>query len=113
MKDKILVLDKMKWRDSPEIEGFVETCDHCFDPTIYIPNNPKQFKKLRKKFEWEQIMACIISHEYLHIVLTVLCDSKTSRELDNLFGQGVNHKNEYHGLCRLGYRMRDYGNGVV
>lgn len=92
-------------------EAFVVCCNHKHsDNTIYIASDRKGYwRKTFKKHDERDVMASIISHEVLHLVLTKIEGTIVSSVLDTLFGHGQQYKNEYHGLCHLGYRLRDYG----
>ncbi|MGH2574876.1 MAG: hypothetical protein ACRDFC_04145 [Ignavibacteria bacterium] len=108
MKNKIVTIFKSKYPGG-DAEAFVMTCEHHnFDETIYICNEPKHWKKVSRKQDWVDIMTCIVSHETLHFVITKTSGDVASLLLDNLFSDGELYKEDYHGLCLLRYRMRDY-----
>ena len=108
MKDQIIVIDDLVFNADDSAEAYVENCDHCHDPTIHICNNPKHYNRMFKRYGEIAVMTAVIAHENLHTAIINAENNHASVALDILFGTGINYPEEYHGLCRLKYRLRSY-----
>ena len=106
MTHKNLIVTLFPQRMGERGEAFVTNCEHkTTDRNIYITSNIQHWKKISKTNDWAHIMTSVLSHEDLHLVITKIESDRVSATLDNMFGDGIEYRREYHGLCKLDYHF--------